>query len=159
ILSAVVVAGAVGASVDWTWEIPAVFGPAVVCAALLLASASSRQLARNGYWIGLGTVAAAWVAIIAGGLVVLTEPDLRQSRSAAAAGKVDQAIAHARAARTVQPWSAEPYTQLALLEEERGDYDQAIAYLKQAEERDSGDWRLPLIEFRLEGRRGDTAAA
>ena len=130
-----------------------------MCAGLLLASAPSRRLARNGYWLGLGTVAAAWVAMIAGGLVVLTELDLRQSRSDAATGRIDQAIDRARAARTVQPWSAGAYTQLALLEEERGDYDQAVSYLKQAEERDANDWRLALIEARLQARRGDDTAA
>ena len=83
VLLAVVVAGAVGAAVDWTWEIPAVYGPAVACAALLLASAPSRPLGRDGYWLGLGTVAAAWVAMVAGGLVVLTEVELSQSRDAA----------------------------------------------------------------------------
>ncbi len=60
VLLAVVAAGAIGAAVDWTWEIPAVFGPVVVCAALLLASARSRAW-RDGYLLGIGTVAAAWV--------------------------------------------------------------------------------------------------
>jgi hypothetical protein len=159
ILAAVVLTGAVGSLVDWTWETPAVFGPAVVCAALLLGSAPSRRLARNGYWLGIGTVAAAWVAMIAGGLVVLSELDLRQSRSDAAAGRLDQAIDRARAARTVQPWSADSYTQLALVEEARGNYDAALSYLKRAQQRDSDDWRLVLIEARLQAERGNDTAA
>jgi hypothetical protein len=159
VLAAVVVTGAVGSLVDWTWETPAVFGPTVVCAALLLGSAPSRRLARNGYWLGIATVAAAWVAMIAGGLVVLSELDLRQSRSDAAAGRLDQAIDRAHAARTVQPWSADSYTQLALVEEERGNYDTALSYLKQAEQRNSEDWRLALIEARLQAERGDGPAA
>jgi hypothetical protein len=159
ILVAVVVAGAVGAAVDWTWEIPAVFGPAVICAGLLLASSPSRPLARDGYWLGLGTVVAAWIAMVAGGLVVLTDLELQQSRDAAAAHQIGEAIDRARAAKTVMPWSSEPYTQLAELESARGDISQALAYLKQAEERDSEDWRLPLIEATLLHRRGDGAAA
>jgi tetratricopeptide (TPR) repeat protein len=159
VLAAVVATGAVGSLVDWTWETPAVFGPTVVCAALLLGSAPSRRLARNGYWLGIATVAAAWVAMIAGGLVVLSELDLRQSRSDAAAGRLDQAIDRAHAARTVQPWSADSYTQLALVEEERGNYDTALSYLKQAEQRNSEDWRLALIEARLQAERGDGPAA
>jgi hypothetical protein len=59
----------------------------------------------------------------------------------------------------VQPWSAEPYTQLALLDEERGDIDGALANLQNAEQRDSEDWRLPLIEARLQARRGNGPAA
>jgi O-Antigen ligase len=159
VLVAVVTAGAVGAAVDWTWEIPAAFGPAVVCAALLCASAPSGQPARDGYWLGLGTVAAAWLAMIAGGLVVLSEIDLRQSRNAAAESRFADAIDSAERARTVLPWSAEPYTQLALLEEERGDITGALTYLRRAEERDSQDWRLALIEARLQATRGNMAEA
>jgi hypothetical protein len=159
ILLAVTVTAAIGAAVDWTWEIPAVFGPALVCAALLLASAPSRPLARDGYWLGLGTVTAAWVAMVAGGLVVLTHLELDSSREAAGANRIADGIDRARAAKTVQPWSAEPYTQLALLEEQRGDLTGALVALRQAEQRDSEDWRLPLIEARLELQRGDQAAS
>ena len=159
ILVAMVVAGAVGAAVDWTWQIPAVFGPALICAALLLSSAPARPLARDGYWLGLSTVVAAWVAMVAGGLVLLTNLELTQSRNAAAANNINEGIDRARAAKTVQPWSAAPYTQLALLEEQRGDLTQALAYLRDAEQRDSEDWRLALIEARLLSKRGDGAAA
>jgi hypothetical protein len=159
ILVAVVASGAVGAAVDWTWEIPAVFGPAVICAALLLASAPARPLARDGYILGLGTVVAAWIAMVAGGLVVLTELELTQSRDAGSADRIEEGIDRARAAKTVQPWASEPYTQLAQLEAQRGDLTQALADLRQAEDRDSDDWRLPLIEANLLQRRGDGAAA
>jgi O-Antigen ligase len=158
VLTAVLVAGAVGAAVDWTWEIPAAFGPAVICAGLLTASAPSRPLLRGGYWLGLGSVAVAWVGIIAGGLVVLSQLQLDQSRNASAANRVDEGIHRAEEAHTVEPWSAEPYTQLALLEEQRGDVARALVYLRRAEARDSEDWRLPLIEARLQATRGDQSA-
>jgi hypothetical protein len=159
VLLAVIATAAVGAAVDWTWEIPAVFGPAVICAALLTASAPSRGLERDGYWLGLGAVAAAWVAMVAGGLVVLTELELRQSRDAAGSNDIAAAIDRARAAKTVQPWSSEPYTQLALLEQQRGDLAAALDALGEAEARDSEDWRLPFIEASLLQERGDGAGA
>ena len=158
VLVAVVAAGAIGAAVDWTWEIPAVFGPVVVCAALLLASARSRTLARDGYLLGVGTVVAAWVAIVAGALVVLTQIELDRSRSAAAEGRIAEAIHRAEQAHTVTPWSAEPYVQLTLLEQDSGNIDQALGLLKQAESHDSNDWRLPLIEASLQAQRGDRQA-
>jgi tetratricopeptide (TPR) repeat protein len=107
----------------------------------------------------MATVAVAWVGIIAGGLVVLSELQLDQSREAAADSRVEDGIRRAEDAHTVQPWSAEPFTQLALLEEQRGDVDRALAYLRDAQERDSEDWRLPLIEARLQRTRGDEPAA
>jgi tetratricopeptide (TPR) repeat protein len=130
----------------------------VVCAALLLASARSRPLARDGYLLGVGTVAAAWVAMVAGGLMVLTEIELDRSRSAAADGRIAEAIHRAEQAHTVTPWSAEPFIQLALLERDAGNPDQALRLLKEAESRDSEDWRLPLIEASLQSQRGDTQA-
>ncbi len=159
LLIAVVAAGSVGAAVDWTWEIPVVFAPALVCSALLLASAPARPLARDGYWLGVGTVAGAWVAIVAGALVVLTHLELDQSRSAASADRIGDGIARASAAKTVLPWSSEPYTQLALLESDQGDLPKALDYLRQARDRDQDDWRLLMIEANLLNRTGDQPGA
>lgn len=159
ILLAVVVAGAVGAAIDWTWEIPAAFGPAVIAAGLLTSSTPVRGAQRDAYWLGAATVAAAWLAMIAGGLVVLTEIQLDRSRSDAAHQRFADGAQDAEDAHTVQPWSAEPYTQLALLNEAQGNIDGALAELRSAEQRDSKDWRLPLIEARLQTRRGDARAA
>jgi len=159
LLVALLVAAGLCAAIDWTWEIPAAFGPAVVVAGLLTASAPSRTPIRDAYWLGTGTVAVAWVALVAAGLVVLSEIELQQSRTAAAHADVPDAIHQAQAAHTVQPWSAEPYTQLALLQEQRGDLGAALAELRRAERLDSEDWRLPLIEARLQTKRGDRRAA
>jgi hypothetical protein len=157
VLVAVVATGALGATVDWTWQIPAVFGPTVVCAGLLAASAPSGQV-RNGPWLGFGTVVAAWIAMIGSAVVVLTHIELDRSRDAAGAGNIEQAIDRARTARSIQPWSAEPYTQLALLEEQRADLPAALDYLGQAQDRDSEDWRLYVIEARLHREGGDPDA-
>ncbi|HEY1236930.1 MAG TPA: O-antigen ligase family protein [Solirubrobacterales bacterium] len=158
VLVAVIAAAAVGAAIDWTWEIPAAFAPAVFCAALLTASAPLPRLRRDGYWLGAATVAAAWVAMVCGALVVLSEIELQRSRDAAAGNQISAGIARADQAKTVTPWSAEPYTQLALLEEQQGNIDEALHNLREAEQRDSQDWRLLLIEARLQARRGDTQA-
>jgi O-Antigen ligase len=158
VLLAVVATGAIGAAVDWTWEFPAVFGPVVVCAALLLVSARSRPL-RDGYLLGIATVSAAWVAMVAGGLVVLAQIELDRSRSAAADGRIAEAIHRAEQAHTVTPWSSEPLIQLALLEQDSGNLDQALRRLQEAESRDSDDWRLALIETTLQAQRGDRSAA
>jgi tetratricopeptide (TPR) repeat protein len=91
-------------------------------------------------------------------VVLLTEIELTRSRDAAGDGRIAEAIDRARTARSIQPWSAAPYTELALLEEDRRDYPAALAYLRQAEERDSEDWRLYVIEARLQRQSGNPAA-
>ncbi len=158
VLVAVIVCGALGAVFDWTWEIPAVFGATVVCAALMLSSAQSPRRLRGRVWGGL-VIAAAVAAIVGGGVVVLSQQDLRLSREAAADGRIDDAIEHAKAARSVEPWAADPYVQLAQLEGQRGDLDAALAYIKQAEKRNSEDWRSRVIEVGLQERAGNVKAA
>jgi tetratricopeptide (TPR) repeat protein len=159
VLVAVIAAAAFGALIDWTWEIPAAFAPAVVCAGLVAASAPLPRLRRDGYWLGAATVAVAWVAMVGGALVVLSEIELQRSRDAAEADEIAAGVDRAEQARTVTPWSAEPYLQLALLAEQRGDYEGALRELRQAESRDSEDWRLPLIESRLQSERGKVGAS
>ena len=48
-LAGVVAAAAVGAATDWTWQIPAVIGPALVCAALLATMAPPQVRIRPGW--------------------------------------------------------------------------------------------------------------
>jgi O-antigen ligase len=158
VLIAVVAAGAVAAGIDWSWIYPAVLGPVVVAAGLLAASAPDRGPPGDRFALGLGAVTIAWVAIVAAALVVLTELKLEQSRSAAAGGRIAEGLDRAREARTVQPWSPQPYVQIALLEELGGDFEAALDRLDEAERHDSEDWRLALIEARLHGRTGDRTA-
>ena len=159
VLIALLLAGAVSAIFDWTWQVPAVFGPSLVAASLLLASAPARELGRAGRWLGAGTIAVGSLAAVAAGIVVLSELELSQSRDAASAGHTDQAIDHARRASDIQPWAAEPYIQLAQLELQRGELEAALADIKRAEERDSEDWRPLVVEATLQQRRGDFQAA
>ena len=76
---AVVAAAAVGAAVDWTWEIPGRLRAGAWSApALLPASAPSPRLAR-GTATGSGSAPSRWPgsAMVAGGLVVLTRSRAR----------------------------------------------------------------------------------
>jgi hypothetical protein len=159
VLLAVAACGMTGALFDWTWEIPAVFAPTVICAGLILSAAPATRAVRERMLVAVGTVVAAALLIVAGALVVLSEQELKQSRELAGDNRLDDAIDRARTARSIVPWSADPYTQLALLENDRGDSAQALVYLRQAEERDTGDWRLPLLEATLQQKRGDLSAA
>jgi hypothetical protein len=159
VLLAVVVSAAVGAAVDWTWQFPVVIAPAIVCAALLTASAHPKLLTGGGRRLGLGLLLTGWLAIAACSLVAIGELELARSREAANAGHLDSAIDRARDARSVEPWSGEPNIQLALLEEQRHDYPLALAYLSAARDRDSADWRLAVIEARIRLKLGQGPAA
>ena len=158
VLVAVVASGATTAAVDWTWQLPAVFGPALICSALLVGSAPSRAL-RQSTWLGLATVLAAWIAIVGGAIVVLTKVELQRSRDAAEAGDLSSAVDRARTARTIEPWSSEPYLQLAQLYGDNGSIPEALRYLQQAQDRDASDWRLALLESTFLQRLGRQGSA
>jgi O-antigen ligase len=158
-LAAVLGAAVVPAAIDWGWAIPAVFAAPVVAAGLLTASSPDPRPRQVPYALGVATASIAWVAMIAAGLIVLSQLKLDQSRTAAAAGNFQEAAARASEAHTVEPWSADPYIQLALVDLARGDPTAGLAELRRARARDSQDWRLALIEARLQLARGDKAAA
>jgi hypothetical protein len=159
VLLAVIVSAVVGAAVDWTWQFPVVVAPAVVCAALLTSSAGPKLLTRGGRRLAAAALVSGWIGLAAVSLLALAKLEMVRSRDAASAGNVQTSIDRARDARALEPWASEPYTQLALLAERRRDYPSALAYLKAAEARDSNDWRLFLIEARLQTQNGNRAAA
>ena len=80
---------------------------------------------RRRFAAGVGLLLVAWVSICASGLLLLSAHALNSSREAAARGDVDGALSSANDAVDLQPWAAEPRTQLALVYEQAGDYEHA----------------------------------
>jgi len=176
---AVLAAGIVSAAIDWTWELPACFGLAVLAAALLTGSAtlgpepafSAVPQAVNGgrarasrtrssrFGIGVATLLVGWAAIWAGGVLFLTEVKLGDSRAAANDRDLSSAAQDARDARTLQPWAAEPRLQLALVEELDGDLQAADQELGEAIQRAPDDWQLWFVRARLKVKAGDVGGA
>jgi hypothetical protein len=158
VLAGVLVAASIGAATDWTWQIPGVIAPALVCAGLLTATAPPEM--RHGRALAAPlTLVCAWLALAASALVLVGDIELRRSRSAADAGNTGEAIDRALDAHRFTPWASAPYTQLALLREDEGNYPVALADLHEAQVRDVDDWRLLLIEARLQSKSGNEAAA
>lgn len=157
---AVLTVGVASAALDWTWEIPAVFLPVILTAALLTGPATETFSGEGTrYTLGIATLLAGWLAIFLSGIVLLTQFKIDQSRDAARTGNLDEALEDARGASTVQPWAAFPHTQQALVQELRGDIPNALKSSRAARERAPDDWRLWIIEARLRRAAGDEAGA
>ena len=168
---ALLVIGLAAAAVDWTWDLPAVFGITVVAAALLTGPATlpgpdpgpspGRYVARSRRRFGAGVVLllVAWISICGSALLLLSAHSLDSSRAAADRGDVQAAVDAANDAIDLQPWSAEPRQQLALVYEQAGEYDKAGEAIDQAIERSPDDYRLRLLAARIAGQAGDAAAA
>jgi O-antigen ligase len=171
VLFATLLAFAVGAGLDWFWEIAAVAVVFFVAAGILVA-ARCGQLARNPsgngtvpgsgegrFGLAVAGLAIAWIAAVALIGPLLVERELEASQSAIASGAIAGAVDHAETARSIEPFAASPYVQLALIAELQSEYARAAELLTQAIDREDRNWQLYYLRSRVEGEAGSTAAA
>ncbi len=165
-------AGLLSAALDWTWEIPAVFGLVLAGAAILTAApreavravgsaeppGPSEAVSRDGFGLGVAVFATAWASIWAAGVLLLTEVKLDDSREAAARGDLEAAVQSAVDAGAVQPWSPEPPLQEAQVELLQGDIPRARAAAAEAVRLAPDDWRTWLVAARVESEAEQDAA-
>jgi tetratricopeptide (TPR) repeat protein len=168
VLFAAALAFAVGAAIDWFWEIAAV-GAIFFCATGALVAARCRQLAdrrlageqveQRRFGLAVAGLAIAWISALALIKPLLIDREIDSSNTAAAAGNLPSAVDHAETARSIEPWAATPYLQLGLLAESQGDYATARSRLTQAIEREDENWQLYYLRARVEHEAGEAAAA
>lgn len=169
VLFAAALAFAVGAAIDWFWEIAAV-GAIFFLASGALVAARCGQLAslraqgdgqgeQRRFGLTVAGLAVAWVTALALIGPLLVDREIDSSNSAAADGNLPVAVDRAETARSIEPWAATPYVQLGLLAESQGDYTTAAARLTQAIAREDGNWQLYYLRARVEHEAGDEAAA
>jgi hypothetical protein len=168
---AVLAAGLTSAALDWTWELPACFGPVVLAAALLSGPAMSvpergpslSRAERPGglgrLVLGIGAVIVAIVAICAAGILFLSQVRIGDSQDAVHRGDLVAAAQDARDAIAIEPWAADPRLQLALVEELGGDLGPAKHDIREAIDRAPDNWQLWFVKTRLEVKSGNGAAA
>jgi O-antigen ligase len=168
-LFAACLAFAIGAGIDWFWEIAAagaiffLAGGALVaarCGQLLQArAAGDGQDERRRFGLTVAGLALAWIVALALIGPLLVDREIDASNAAAAEGNIASAVDHADTARSIEPWAATPYVQLGLLAESEGDYETAAERLGQAIEREEENWELYYLRARIAYRAGDDAAA
>lgn len=171
ILFAACLAFAVGAAIDWFWEIAAA-GAIFFLAAGALVAARCVQLAqaraqsngsgqdeRRRFGLTVGGLALSWIVALALIGPLLVEKEIENSDAASAGGNVAAAIDHADTARSIEPWAATPYVQLGLLAESQGEYGPAAERLGQAIDREEDNWQLYYLRSRIEHEAGDEPAA
>lgn len=168
-LLATCVAFAVGAAIDWFWEIAALgaifflAGGALVaarCSQLTrVRSPSGEQLEARRFGLAVAGVAAAWISAVALIGPLLVDRELKASQASAAKSDLVAAADHAETARSVEPWAASPYIQLGLIAEAQGDYSTAAGYFSQAIDREDHNWQLFFLRARVEEEAGEADAA
>lgn len=173
-VTAAFVGYAVAAAVDWMWELTIVSVVAVACLGLAAgpatALATRPRLVRPGeglpirarlgrYGLGAAVVVGGWLLICAIAIPFLSGARVQDSKDAAGRGDLRAAVNAARDARAIQPWSADPDLQIALIEEQAGDYRAARRWIVRAISRNSTDWKLWYIRARVETEIGAIRAA
>jgi tetratricopeptide (TPR) repeat protein len=172
-LTAVVVAFAAVAAIDWVWELAAVGIVAVTALALVTGPATEivqpLRTARPGEtrtWtsrhrlaLGVLTVVAAWALNVFQAIPFVADRELGESQAAMRRGDLGTALAAADSSRVMQPWASTPYLQLALVSEARGELRAARRWIGEAIERDDRNWRLWLVAARLDTKLGRVEAA
>jgi O-antigen ligase len=172
-LAAVLVAFALGAAIDWMWELTVVGLVAVVALGMLVGAATAPP-ARGDAFVAVAPrpddrtsrarlrsralrtagAAVALAAILCAALPMLAQERLEDSQSAASSGDVAGAVDAAQDARSLQPWAASPYLQLALVEEQAGDLHRADGFIRDAIQRDNSDWSMWLVAARIQTKAG-----
>jgi hypothetical protein len=159
----VVAAGIASAAVDWTFQLPAAFGPVVVALGVLVGPATLAERnddagLRGPIGVRLAGVVFGFAAIWAGAVLFATEQRLADSQTAARAGDFVAAAKAAGDAGALEPWAAAPKLQLALVQELGGDIPDARHSIHDAIESAPEDWRLWLVSARLDVIAGDVPA-
>jgi hypothetical protein len=148
VLTAVLVAFIVGASIDWIWEVTAV--------GLVGIGALAALAATHGSTVRVAPVTARLIAAAAVGAVLVqtaafaADLSIRQSQADAASGRLQAAADAASRAGVLVPWAATPYLQRALVREEEGDLVGALADARSATARAPRDWAGWLTRARIE---------
>jgi O-antigen ligase len=166
-LLALVAAFLFEAGIDWMWELTAVSVVAVFALGLLTGPATERELtglqaaeARRGRpLLRIALAAIAFGLIVAEAIPLLANMEVRRSQEAVVSGNLGEALDRAQSARSIQPWAASPYLQLALVQELGGRIDEAERSIETALANDRSDWRLWLVAARIQTKAGDIEAA
>jgi hypothetical protein len=149
----------VGASIDWMWELTVVSAVAAILLGLLAGPATTEAGERaSSMRVPLRFAAIGALVLVAAELVVLVaDAEVGESRADVASGRLGSARSAALVGTRIVPWAASPYLQLALVDENRGDFAAARRAIGSAVSRSPDDWRLWLVEARIQNGLGDYA--
>jgi hypothetical protein len=148
-----------GAAYDWLWQL-AVVPIAFLLLASVLVSAGDRRRSRPfPLPARLGGIAFAVAAMVAISIPLSAAVALEQSQSEYRAGNLEAALEEAASARRVAPYTAQPWTQEALILEAQGHNTAALHAAQEATRAEPKEWRAWVVRSRLEAAAGHPEAS
>ena len=152
------------AAFEWVWEVGA-----IACVVMLLGAVVVRGRDETGaaadrpasppWAMRLALAFVAVVAIVAVAVPMAGALATRDSRDAAADGRLRAALAASGTAERVQPYAATPDLQRALVLEAAADLANSAAAARAATGHEPTNWRTWFVLARVEARRGEAKAA
>lgn len=154
---------AVGTAVDWHWQITALAVAALSLAAVALSDDGRRRDEADRRaaprWrttvlaVSLSAVALGSIAVLA--IALVAQQAVQASRDAAARGDLPAAARAADDGAAAASFAASPVLQRALVSEQAGDLDGALAVATEATRRTPKDWRPWFVIARVATAQGD----
>jgi hypothetical protein len=151
-----------GAAVDWMWQVTALTVVAIVLAAVIAGARPAVAVTRRReLQISVGALVAlvGIAAILVQALPLISSLELQSSQLAGQKGQFVEAARRAESAHSAAPWSADPYLQLALIQEHVDALGAARKSVSQATSRAPKDWQIWAIRARIETEAGAIGAA
>jgi hypothetical protein len=144
---------------DWMWKIPVIPIATMLLIAVMVTAGDPDPAEEDGQagfrWpLRAGVVVVSLLALVAIAIPLAGAQLVRDSQSDARAGDIAGALEDARAAQNVQPGTATPRFQQALLYEGEGQYGRAEAAAVAATEREPTNWRTWLLLARVQAQNG-----
>jgi O-Antigen ligase len=151
------------AAFEWVWEMGAIACAAMILGAVILVGREEETVVHDR--TERPFVSRAVLALLAVGAIGAVAVPMagalatRESRDAAADGRLVAALEDSRTAERLQPSAATPHLQRALVLEQAGALPAAAAAAKAATADEPTNWRTWLVLARIDARRGAATAA
>ena len=153
------------AAFEWVWEMAAIACIVMLLGAVIVCGRDDDAPADAGPDTRRGRVPRVVLALLAiGALAAIAVPmasalATRDSHQAAAAGRLQAALADSLTAQRLQPYAATPRLQRALVLEQAGVLAGAASAARSATTEEPTNWRTWFVLARIEARRGNDAQA
>jgi len=163
------VVGAFGFSIDWTGDIPVLYGPMMICLAALAgpiyAAVAAPATAGRERHPALRYAAIGATMIFCGAVMISAARQYEATRNIAASresfenGDGKQALEQAQRAVSATPWAGAPYAQMAAVQEKVDDRGAALASAIEATERSPKNDSFWILRSDIQTRLGLTEPA
>ncbi len=155
------------AALEWVWEIAAIACAVLALGAVIVAGRAEDEVTepapahapRRGVAARAGLAVLAVAALGAVAVPMAGALATRDSRDAAAEGRLAAALRDSRTAQRIQPYAATPRLQQALVLEAAGALRRAASAARAAAAEEPTNWRPWFVLARISARRGQDATA